>query len=391
MTDEGGPLLFWNAVSDLHRGRPEEASVHRLREILEPVWQFAPRWRSYPLANQLLTTWRSSALVHLARRLDEFVRIERHERVLRRLGSPNSYPTAHHEVDFALKVPLAGHRCRYVPEGKTSVPDLLVPVDNGYCSVEVTSLNPPHADELAQRLASFIEDVALETRTSFDGSIRIPRTRPSNRDVSALEGSIRETADRAGTEATALALSEPTVTARFVSPKAAQYFGRRGSTLDIEYPDRPGKARKLARTIEAKARKQLSRARSAALVVYDRFLSAEDEDQLGRHDLSTTLIGSPSLAGVILLHPFPLWGERTIGYETWVDKTTFHGRYPLPDWEAESFVAWTNPANAMGIKPLVSSVIGYPGNLCRLYREPSRRDSPADKTGARVSRGGSSP
>src|SRR2546427_10749277 len=115
----------WDEVEDLHDVRSEQSAVQRLREVLEPHWQPVHWLREHPLANQLLTTWRSERLLHLAKKLNQFVQIEGSERVLTRLGSPDFYLTGSHEMDFALKIRLSGQGCRLIGEGSRSRPDLL--------------------------------------------------------------------------------------------------------------------------------------------------------------------------------------------------------------------------------------------------------------------------
>jgi hypothetical protein len=359
---------FWDEVENLHLGRSEQSAVQRLREVLEPHWQPVRRLREHPLANQLLTTWRSDRLLHLAKKLNQFVQIEGSERVLTRLGSPGFYLTGSYEMDFALKMRLSGHGCKLIGEDTRSRPDLLATLCGRRYTIEVTSLNAPQEDRVAETMASTLDYAALKTGSRYDAWVRVPIRNPRNEIIEETQRKILEAAERAKSEATALALEEPLLTVRFVSPQAKQHFGHAGSHTEFDYPNRPPKEEKLRRKIEDKARRQLLDTDSSLVVVYDRMLSSEDELRLASLEFGDVMGGFPTLGGVLLVHPFVPWGTE-VTKEQERRGTKFEGRYPLPDGEAESFIAWCNPSNAKTLELVVSTLMDFPKHLERLYNE----------------------
>src|SRR3989442_15958224 len=95
-------------------GSPGLEAIHSLREIFGRDWEPDPR---HPLRSKLSISSEPSYqwLIHFVRKLSELPRIPVHEPVLARLRQSATFPSASSEMEFALKLSLNGHSCKFVP------------------------------------------------------------------------------------------------------------------------------------------------------------------------------------------------------------------------------------------------------------------------------------
>lgn len=179
-----GRMSYWDVIEFLHTEHAREfphtqkavAAVKRLRVLLEPHWKIhGPQ--GHPLDRYLRVAPHPVKLSHLLAKLETLRLIPGHERVLRRIGSSADFTTAWYEADFALKLVLEGHGCRFLEEDGTPRADLLADIDGEDWEVEVTSLNPPREDELASTLASFTSFIPFQYRWTARGNAKRPSPR----------------------------------------------------------------------------------------------------------------------------------------------------------------------------------------------------------------------
>src|SRR6266705_6205527 len=146
----------WNEILDFHSkaanhrpsGKAGLKAINQIREILGEA--FLPTGQ-HPLTQHLRMAYEPNYrwLIHYAQELEELTRIPGNKAVLQRLGASGTYQSAQVEMDFALKLRLAGCPCRFVLRSTDPTPDLLADIDGQDLEIEITSLNEPYEDRMS--------------------------------------------------------------------------------------------------------------------------------------------------------------------------------------------------------------------------------------------------
>ena len=280
------------------------------------------------------------------------------------------------ELDFGLKLRLAGIPCRYDFERGTPTPDIVAEIDGKEVDIEVTSLARPRDDTAGMEAMSAVITIAIQGKCIAGG---IWAKFPSRMDLERIREKVRTAVNEAKTKRKLVEFNEPGVLSCIVCPEdmaaeVDQSSWKLGSFV-MRTPSRLPKKDRLARTIEKKSKEQLSRDRPSILVVYDRF-SSPDEARgfLNEKEIELSVGAFSNLAGVILVCPFMVTGltngqdlpsqSRT---ETKEARTLVE--YALPDSEAEISTAWRHPMgkHSSTIERVLPCLEDFPRNLCSLY------------------------
>lgn len=371
-------MSYWDTAEWLHTQHAKEfpeteaavGAIRRIRRMLEPFWK-PQGFHEHPWSMFIMAAPRPRELTHLALKLETLERIPGHEKILPRLGSPDTFAAAWHEADFALKLGLNGFRCRFVPETNDPQWDLEAEIGGEIYEIEVTSLNPPLEDQLSATLSSAVLAVMVQHRVAVGGVAFISSDRTTAHALSRFREGLVAAATRARTEASCIWVNEPGLaTFQVAAPEAAHRMDPRWKgAWTLEYRPALHKDRKLSQTIAEKAGRQFSRTRPALLAVYDRLLTDDEEEQLAANDFSVQVGTYDFLKAVTLIRTLTRIDPFTAELRT--EGTLTRGRHSLPDREAEAFIVWRNMMDAGSVDTVVASLIDFPRNLSRLYDENS--------------------
>ena len=362
MTDERA--AYWERIVEIHETKGKDrpsgpaglAAIQTIRRILGSRWQPGGFGTPYSWPQQLESRlsviyepnykW----LIHFAKKLEALEGIPGYENVLGQLGIPDRYPSALMELDFGLKLKLAGIPCKYDFQRGTPTPDLVAEIDGKEVDIEVTSLARPTDDTAGMEAMSALISIAIQGKCVAGG---IWAKAPSRPELERIKKKAHAAVNEAKTERKLVEFNEPGVLSCVVCPEdmpaqVQQPPWNLGSFVMRTMQRLPKKDR-LARTIEKKGKEQLSRGRPSLLVVYDRF-SNPDEARgfVNEKEIELSVGAFSNLAGVILLCPFmvtSLMAEEQRPAPT--RKETKENRtlveYMLPDGEAEICTVWRHP------------------------------------------------
>lgn len=371
-------MSYWDVAEQLHTRYAKEfpeteaavGAIRRIRRVLGPFWK-PQGFHEHPWSMFIMVAPRPRELTHLALKLETLERIPGHEKILPRLGSPDTFPAAWHEADFALKLSLNGFWCRFVPETKDPRWDLEAEIGGEIYEVEVTSLNPPLEDQLSATLSSAVFTVMVQYHVAVGGVAFISSDRATGHALSQFTEGLVTAAKRARAEATCIRVNEPGLaTFQVAAPEAVHRMDPKWKgAWTLEYRPPLPKDRKLSQTIAEKAGRQFSRTRPALLAVYDRLLTDEEEEQLAANDFSVQVGTYDFLKAVTLIRT--LTRTDPFATELRTEGTLTRGRHSLPDREAEAFIVWRNMMDPKSIDTVVPSLTDFPRNLSRLYGEDS--------------------
>jgi hypothetical protein len=313
-------------------------------------------------------------LIHFARKLEGLTRIPGNERVIDRFHVPEEYPSLIGEMDFGLKVSLSKISCSYDFEKGKPTPDLIATIGNEQVDIEITSLNRPREDVVGMEALDWVPRTVIEAKCVSGG---IWGRVPTNVQFERVKKKVLAGIKKAKAKRTLVEVNEPGVllcnivleeiAGKASSPWPLGNFVIRNRSVS--------KKDRLARTIENKAKAQLSRGHPSVLVVYDRF-SSPDEARgfLGEKEIELSVGAFSNLAGVILVSPFNTFygAENFSGSPQVVTKENRTlVECSLPDNEAEISTIWGHPwqRHRSAVEALVQCLLDFPRNLVQLYSE----------------------
>ncbi len=392
MTDER--VAYWDRIVEIHKTKGKDrpsgqaglAAIQTIRRILDSRWQPGEFGTPYSWPQQLESRLSviyepNKWLIDFAKKLEALERIPGHEHVLDQFSLPDRYPSALMELDFGLKLKLAGIPCKYDFQRGTPTPDLVAEIDGKEVDIEVTSLARPRDDTAGMEAMSALITIAIQGKCLAGG---IWAKAPSRVELERIKKKAHAAVNEAKTERKLVEFNEPGVLSCVVCPEdmaaqVQQSSWNLGSFV-MRTPQRLPKKDRLARTIEKKGKEQLSRGRPSILVVYDRF-SSPDEARgfVNEKEIELSVGAFSNLAGVILVCPFmvtSLMAEEQrpapVGKETKENRTLVE--YLLPDGEAEICTVWRHPMgkHRAVIERVLQCLEGFPGNLNSLYAEQRR-------------------
>src|SRR6266702_5938774 len=116
----------------------------KIRRFPEPHWDPKGSGR-HPLRSKF---WVASepnykGLSHFSKKLGLLEKVEGSDDPIARLGVAEEYSGAWAELDFALRLQLAGISCEFVPRTSIPTPDLWCAIKDEKVDVEVTSIARP--------------------------------------------------------------------------------------------------------------------------------------------------------------------------------------------------------------------------------------------------------
>jgi len=357
-------VAYWNRIVEIHKAKGKDrpsgqdglAAILSIRRILGSRWQPGGFGTPYSWPQQLESRlsviyepnyrW----LIHFAKKLEALEQILGHENVLDQFSLLDRYPSALMELDFGLKLKLAGITCKYDFQRGTPTPDLVAEIDGKEVDLEVTSLARPMDDTAGMEAMSALITIAIQGKCVAGG---IWAKAPSRPELERIKTKAHAAVNEAKTERKLVEFNEPGVLSCVVCPEdmavqVQQSPWNLGSFV-MRTPQRLPKKDRLARTIEKKGKEQLSRGQPSVLVVYDRF-SNPDEARgfVNEKEIELSVGAFSNLAGVILVCPFmvtSLMNEEQrpapTRNETKENRTLVE--YLLPDGEAEICTVWRHP------------------------------------------------
>jgi len=284
------------------------------------------------------------------------------------LGSIQDFSSAWQEIDSAFKLRLNGWECQFVEQETTPSPDIVAKKDGHTFEVEVTSVNPPSENELANTMASTIIVVQTQTRCAIGGIAYISK-RLNDAAVSRSGTRLSEAAGKAQTEATCVTLNERGVyNFQVASWESAHLMDPRwkGAWMFERTAPLP-KDRRLNQKVREKVERQLSGENPGLLIVYDTLMNDNELKRLVELDLSIQVGTYGHLKAVVLLRP-RIWTDP-FAPERHEKEMQVSGRHSLPDREAESFIIWRNRMEPMSADPIIPAITDFPANLEKFYAE----------------------
>ncbi len=366
---------FWDYILKLHEsgisvvdpsGKAGLEAVYSIRDIFGADCDPDPR---HPLRPKLSISSEPSYqwLIHFVRKLRELSRISGHEPVLARLRQSTTFPSASSEMEFALKLKLNGHPCKFVPLKSEPTADVIVELKNQEVDVELTSLNLPYEDEMGIQALSLVTMIAIQAGCVAGGLwSRVPRLK----ELDEVRKIALSRVSEAKTEHKMVELNVPGLLMCYIAPSDLSSEIPKmwlGSFVMRTKSQTPMKDR-LAHAIEEKVKTQLSGSNPAVLVVYDRFSTPESTEQMFSEKEIELVVGAfRNLAGVILVSPFNSWDQLP------PKRADKNGRsfveYSLPDGECERCVIWKNIMvdHQSVIEPIIDCLIDSPRNLSTLF------------------------
>ncbi len=335
---------FWDYILKFHEsgisvvdpsGKARLEAVYSIRDIFGADWEPDPR---DPLRPKLSISSEPSYqwLIHFVRKLRELSRISGHEPVLARLRQSTTFPSASSEMEFALKLKLNGHPCKFVPLKSEPTADIIVEVKNQEVDVEITSLNLPYEDEMGIQALSLVTMIAIQAGCVAGGLwSRVPRLKELDEVRTIALSRISEA--KIGHKM--VELNVPGLLMCYIAP----------SDLSSEIP-KMWLGSFVMRTKSQTPKK-------------DRL-----EQMFNEKEIELVVGAFRNLAGVILVSPLNAWDRLP------PKRADKNGRsfveYSLPDGECERCVIWKNIMvdHQSVIEPIIDCLIDSPRNLSTLFQ-----------------------
>ncbi len=341
-------------------------AIHSLREIFGLDWEPDSR---HPLRSRLAISSEPSYqwLIHFVRKLRELSKMPGHEPILVRLGNSYTFPSALSEMEFALKLKLRGHSCKYVPLESVPTPDLTAEFGNQPVDVEITSLNLPYEDDIVIGALSIVTTMSMQANCVSGGLYsRVPKLG----EFKEIRMMAQERISLAKSEHKMVELNIPGLLMCYIAPNDLTLDipqAWRGSFVMRTKSPTPKKDR-LAHVILDKVKAQLSGTNSGVLIVYDRFSTPDEILKMFDEKEIELVVGAfKNLACVVLVCPFSAWDSLPPKRE---DK---NGRsfveYSLPDGEVERCVIWRNimTDHQSVVESIIDCLMDSSGNLRKLF------------------------
>ena len=146
-------MTYWEDIFRFHEkahvgdpsGKWGLEAIRSIRDLIGADWQPDAR---HPLRSKLMISSEPNYmwLISFVQKLKKVSKILGSDHVLARFGSSDTYLGALGEMDFALKVTLSGHPCKFTFRRGEPSPDLVAEVAGQETDIEVTSLNQPYDD-----------------------------------------------------------------------------------------------------------------------------------------------------------------------------------------------------------------------------------------------------
>ena len=360
-----------SASSGCDSGEDGLKAVQYLESLLRDNWE-EPQSLDHPLQSKLRQASEPNYLwlVHFAQKLQRLSSIKGSEGVIKKLAIASEYNGALAELDFALKLHLAGIRVEFVeasPQAQT--PDLIAEFDEHPAGIEITSMNLPDEAKRSSDAFGHVHSNLFYNKVTGGGVICDLRT-PD--DVRELKHVVEEAVDEALKKNKMVKRNYPGLVTLYVAPRDLAHEIPEHSRGKFRTWSRSSlqKKEQIIRKIQTKGKSnQLQEKGPGLLVIYDRFLPAEESMQFFEDpadDVGAVLATYPVLSALILIAPpylFESVTERVLSKEHRV-----YIEHSLPDREGERIIVWKNRhANCPFPEVLVNVLENYPRDLSRLF------------------------
>jgi hypothetical protein len=344
-------------------------AFQRIVTILGPDWDWTyepGHWLKFRLsrAHEPGYSWIS----HFARELEVVARIPGAHQVISRLDNMPSYPGAWGEFDAALKLSLSGFECKFVQTNSQPTPDLFASREGRTLEVEVTSTNPSPKKGLALSGFHAVEWTAFTHRCVARGLFsRVPK----REEIELVERRVLQACEEARQKNGVVKVNIRGLMTYFVAPldRVDEIPESWRQTIVMRGIRKVSKTERLAGIIGNKCGPQLSRAKSALLLIYDldtlRGLGSERErpEDYDDSEIQLALGGFANVAGAILIQPFV--SVLDLEPKNVVTKWRRLIEHSLPDFEAERCTIWSNPMSddPAVLDTIVDCIVNFPSTI----------------------------
>jgi len=340
----------------------------KIRRILEPHWDSNGSGR-HPLRSKFYVASEPNYkwLSHFARKLERLEKVIGSDEPIARLGVPEEYSGAWAELDFALRLHLAGISCEFVPRTSEPTPDMWCEIKGEKVDIEVTSLAAPDVEMVSLWIMGEITGHLFQQRCLGGGLFG---REPNQGEARQLLGLVVDAAKRAKLNHRKETVNVPGLLACHIVPDdmasamPQEWLGH----FEMSTRTRPPIEDKLRSKIDEKAMRQLSQSKTAVLVVHNRYSSQDEMVKLSNNrDVGIKIGTFPNLAGTILIQFF-------VSYDPFSPTFTSNGstiflEHNLLDGEAERCAVWSNPMGGnlrTFLDPLIECQKNLPVNLTQI-------------------------
>ncbi len=287
-------------------------------------------------------------------------KVEGSDDPIARLGVAEEYAGAWAELDFALRLQLAGIPCEFIPRTPIPTPDLCCEIKDEKVDVEVTSIARPDEDMVSLWIMGEITGHLFQQGCVGGGLFG---KEPNQGEAKQLLEKVVDAAQRAKENHQKEIVNVPGLLTCYVVPEdlaseiPKEWLGHFEMATRTPTPT----SDRLRRKIDEKAKRQLSGSKAGFLVVHNLYSSQEEMIKLADNiDVGAKIGTFPSLVGTMLVQSFlsydplnPIFSHK--------DRTVFLEHHML-DGEAERSVIWSNPIVA-DLRRLFDSLIECQRNL----------------------------
>lgn len=380
-------ISFWDRILAFHESASSKCrfgenglkAVQYLESLLRDDWE-ETQSLDHPLQSKLAQAFEPNYLwlIHFAQKLQKLSIIKRSEAVIKKLAIASEYYGALAELDFALKLHLDGVQVEFVePSLAIQTPDLIAEFDEYHVGVEITSMNLP--DEVQRAQDSFGRVLSKLFHSKAVGGGVICDLRTPN-DVKELEGVVERAVDEALERKRMVKGNSLGLITIYVAPReiAQEIPEHSRGTFRMWSRSSLSKEVQIIKKIQMKGKSnQLPEKKPGLLVIYDRFLSAEEALQFFEDpadDIGAVLATFPDLTALILVAPPFMLQE--VSEKVKSKEHRVYVEHTLPDSEGERILVWKNKhADFLFPDALVNALKNYPNNLSRLFGSSNTGDT----------------
>ncbi|MCK5291698.1 MAG: hypothetical protein KAR39_06755 [Thermoplasmata archaeon] len=372
-------INFWDMTLTFHEsassgydsGEDALKAVLYLESLLRDDWD-ETQTLDHPLRSKLVQASEPNYLwlMHFAQKLQKLSTTKGSEGVIKKLAIAAEYNGALAELDFALKLHLGGIRVEFIEASpETQTPDLMAEFDGHLAGLEITSMNLPDEAKRASDAFGYVHSKLFYNKVTGGGVICDLRT-PNH--VRELEHVVEGAVDEALRKNKMVKRNYPGLVTLYVAPRDLAHEIPEHSRGKFRTWSRSSlhKKEQIIRKIQTKGKSnQLQKKEPGLLVIYDRFLPAEESIQFFEDpadDVGAVLATYPVLSALILIAPpyiFESVTERAMSKEHRV-----YIEHSLPDREGERIIVWKNKHGDFPFpEALLNALENYPRNLSRLF------------------------
>jgi hypothetical protein len=373
---------YWNRVVSSHERMSKDFptgeeglwAVRFLRSFFEQMGceQLPP---THPLHNRLSVGFEPNYLwlIQYTRKLLTASSLSGFEQVARRLIDPREYLAAQNEIDFALKLHLAGLHASFPSVSSQPTPDLVLRLGSDIMKIEVSSLHPPDEETRVHMLFDRILTLTLQQRVVSGGFVsKIPSPTKVEEVIDRVKESIARVKETGKKEK----LNVKGVATIYLAPpdKVDQIPDECRSSYHIIKPYRKPIEYQIQGKIEKKSKQLFEDNELGLLVLHTQMIDRKTVSQLfknDRDDIAVMLASYPKLLGLVLTVPH-LGMEVVSATKSEALQSEYKDNKVFLESEAgvyryESTIVWKNlHADRNFPKEILGALKNYPSNLTNL-------------------------